>query len=203
VVPVDEVPLTMGGAARFQFENVMAAVAVAHAQAVPPVKIAEGLRSFVPSRRVTPGRLNVIPAGRGRVVVDYAHNPAGVRGLIDFVLRMDARRRIGVLSIAGDRRDDDMRVIGSIFAALDHVVLKENEAYRRGRPTGEAPRILAEGLEAGGLTPDRYETVLDEREAIAHAVRMMEEGDVVVILAAEPEKVLAQLDSHRDTEVQR
>ena len=195
VVPVDEVPLTMGGAARFQFENVMAAVAVAHAQAVPPVKIAEGLRTFVPSREVTPGRLNVLPVGRGRVVVDYAHNPAGVRGLIDFVVRMDARRRIGVLSIAGDRRDDDMREIGSIFAALDHVVLKENEAYRRGRPTGEAPRILAEGLESGGLPPDRHETVLDEAEAIAHAVRMMEEGDVVVILAAEPEKVLAQLEA--------
>ncbi len=203
VVPVEEVPLTMGGAARFQFENILAAVAVAHALAVPPVKIAEGLRGFVPSRAVTPGRLNVIPAGRGRVVVDYAHNPAGVRGLIDFVLRMDARRRIGVLSIAGDRRDEDMREIGSIFAALDHVVLKENEAYRRGRPVGEAARILAEGLDAGGLPPERRETILDEHEALAHAVRMMEEGDVVVILAAEPEKVLAQLASYRDTETQR
>ncbi|HEX8359948.1 MAG TPA: cyanophycin synthetase [Longimicrobium sp.] len=194
VVPVDEVPLTMGGAARFQFENIMAAVAVAHALAVPPVKIAEGLRTFVPSRKATPGRLNVLPAGRGRVVVDYAHNPAGVRGLVDFVLRMEARRRIGVLSIAGDRRDEDMREIGSIFAALDHVVLKENEAYRRGRPVGEAARILAEGLDAGGLPPERRETILDEHQALAHAVRMMEEGDVVVILAAEPEKILAQIE---------
>ena len=194
VVPVEEVPLTMGGAARFQFENILAAVAVAHALAVPPVKIAEGLRGFVPSRAVTPGRLNVIPAGRGRVVVDYAHNPAGVRGLIDFVLRMDARRRIGVLSIAGDRRDEDMREIGSIFATLDHVVLKENEAYRRGRPVGEAARILAEGLDAGGLPPERRETILDEHEALAHAVRLMEDGDVVVILAAEPEKILAQIE---------
>ncbi len=193
VAPVDEVPLTMGGAARFQFENILAAIAVAHAVAVPPVRIAAGLRSFVPSRTATPGRLNVLPAGRGRVIVDYAHNPAGVRGLIDFVLRMDARRRIGVLSIAGDRRDEDMREIGSIFAALDHVVLKENEAYRRGRPVGEAPRILAEGLDAGGLPAERRETILDEHEALSHAVRMMEEGDVVVILAAEPEKILAQL----------
>jgi cyanophycin synthetase len=190
VVPVADVPLTMGGAARFQLENIMAATAVAHAQAIPPIKIAEALRAFVPSRAATPGRLNVLPVRGGKVVVDYAHNPAGVRGLIDFVIRMDARRRIGVLSIAGDRRDEDMREIGSIFAALDHVVLKENDAYRRGRPVGDAMRILAEGLESGGLPPERYEKVLDETEAVLHALRMIEDGDVVVILAAEPEKVL-------------
>jgi len=194
VVPVAEVPLTMGGAARFQLENILAATAVAHAQAIPPGKIAEALRAFVPSRAATPGRLNVLPVRGGKVVVDYAHNPAGVRGLIDFVVRMDARRRIGVLSIAGDRRDEDMREIGSIFAALDHVVLKENEAYRRGRPAGEAMRILAEGLESGGLPPERYENVLDETEAIFHALRMIGDGDVVVILAAEPEKVLEQVE---------
>jgi len=194
VVPIADVPLTMGGAARFQLENILAATAVAHAQAIPPVKIAEALRAFVPSRAATPGRLNVLPVRGGKVVVDYAHNPAGVRGLIDFVVRMDARRRIGVLSIAGDRRDEDMREIGSIFAALDHVVLKENEAYRRGRPVGEAMRILAEGLESGGLPPARYETVLDETEAVLHALRMIGEGDVVVILAAEPAKVLAQVE---------
>jgi cyanophycin synthetase len=107
---------------------------------------------------------------------------------------MDARRRIGVLSIAGDRRDEDMREIGSIFAALDHVVLKENEAYRRGRPVGEAMAVLAEGLESGGLPPERYEKVLDETEAVIHALRMIGDGDVVVILAAEPEKVLAQVE---------
>jgi cyanophycin synthetase len=194
VVPIADVPLTMGGAARFQLENILAATAVAHAQAIPPGKIAEALRAFVPSRTATPGRLNVLPVRGGKVVVDYAHNPAGVRGLIDFVVRMDARRRIGVLSIAGDRRDEDMREIGSIFAALDHVVLKENEAYRRGRPVGEAMRILAEGLESGGLPPQRYEKILDETEAITHALRMIEDGDVVVVLAAEPEKVLEQVE---------
>ena len=194
VVAVAEVPLTMGGAARFQVENVLAAVAVAHALAIPPARIAEALLTFVPSSAATPGRLNVMELRGGRVVVDYAHNPAGVRGLIDFVGRMEARRRIGVFSAAGDRRDDDLREIGGIIAALDHVVLKEHPEYRRGRPPGEAARLIAEGLAAAGVAPDRYETVLDEGEAVAHALELMREGDVVVIVSAVPGEVLAQLE---------
>jgi cyanophycin synthetase len=194
VIAVEDVPLTMGGAARFQLENVLAAIAVAHALAIPPPNIAGALRTFVPSSAVTPGRLNVIPVGGGRVIVDYAHNPAGVRGLVDFVGRMDARRRIGVISAAGDRRDDDLREIGGIVAALDHVILKENAHYIRGRPPGESARRIAEGLEAGGLPPERHETILDETAAVLHALDMMEEGDVVVIVAAEPEAVLALVE---------
>ncbi|MBD0319795.1 MAG: cyanophycin synthetase, partial [Gemmatimonadetes bacterium] len=194
LIAVDEVPLTMGGAARFQLENIMAAIAVAHAQAVPPLKIADALRTFVPSSAVTPGRLNVIPVKGGRVIVDYAHNPAGVRGLVDFVGRMDARRRIGVISAAGDRRDDDLREIGGIVAALDHVILKENAHYTRGRPPGESARLIAEGLDAGGLPAECRETILDESAAVLHAMDIMEEGDVVVIVAAEPEAVLALVE---------
>jgi cyanophycin synthetase len=194
LLPVAEVPLTIGGAARFQLENVLAATATAHALALSPPAIAEALRTFVPSRQTTPGRLNVVERGGGRVVVDYAHNAAGVRGLLDFVLRMEARRRIGVVSIAGDRRDDDLREIGRMAAALDHVVVKENAAYLRDRAPGESARLIAEGLAAGGLPAERRETILDEHAAVGHALALMEPGDVVVILAPEPARVLAQVE---------
>ncbi|HEX8243238.1 MAG TPA: cyanophycin synthetase, partial [Longimicrobium sp.] len=193
VAAVEDVPLAMGGAARFQLGNLLAAVAAAHVQGMPAEQIAEGLRTFVPSGAATPGRMNVLRTPRGTVIVDYAHNPAAIRGLMEFVARMEARRRIGVVTMPGDRRDDDLRELGRIVSVLDYVVVKEHEQYRRGRAPGEVARLIAEGLQAGGLGADRREEIHPEPQAVARAVEIMQPGDVVVILADEPLSVLAQL----------
>jgi cyanophycin synthetase len=198
VVPVDEVPLAMGGAARFQLGNLLAATAAAFVRGMAPDAIAGGLRAFVPSGEATPGRMNVVQAPRGTVIVDYAHNPAAVRGLMDFVGRMPARRRIGVVTMPGDRRDEDLRELGEIASVLDYVVVKEHEKYRRGRPAGEVARLIAEGLEAGGLPSDAHEAVLPEPEAVARALALMGPGDLLVILADDSLDVLAQVRAFAD-----
>jgi cyanophycin synthetase len=195
VVSVNDVPLAMGGAARFQLGNLLAATAAAYLQGMAPGAVAEGLRTFIPSGATTPGRMNVLRTARGTVIVDYAHNPAAVRGLMDFVGRMEARRRIGVVTMPGDRRDEDLRELGEIVSVLDHVVVKEHDKYRRGRPAGGVARLIAEGLEAGGLPADRHEAVLPEPEAVARALQLMQPGDVVVILADDSLDVLAQVRS--------
>jgi cyanophycin synthetase len=195
LVAVNDVPLAMGGAARFQLGNLLAATAAAYLQGMAPGAVAEGLRTFIPSGATTPGRMNVLRTARGTVIVDYAHNPAAVRGLMDFVGRMEARRRIGVVTMPGDRRDEDLRELGEIVSVLDHVVVKEHDKYRRGRPAGGVARLIAEGLEAGGLPADRHEAVLPEPEAVARALQLMQPGDVVVILADDSLDVLAQVRS--------
>jgi cyanophycin synthetase len=195
VVSVNDVPLAMGGAARFQLGNLLAATAAAYLQGIAPDDIAQGLRAFIPSGAATPGRMNVLRTARGTVIVDYAHNPAAVRGLMDFVGRMDARRRIGVVTMPGDRRDEDLRELGEIVSVLDYVVVKEHDKYRRGRPAGDVARLIAEGLEAGGLRADCHEAVLPEPEAVARALELMQPGDVVVILADDSLDVLAQVKS--------
>ena len=88
--------------------------------------IRAGLLSFFPSPALTPGRLNLMRAGRGRVMVDYAHNPAAVAGLMELVTALDAKRRIGVITAPGDRRDEDIRELGRFAAALDYVIVKED-----------------------------------------------------------------------------
>ncbi|HEU4559306.1 MAG TPA: cyanophycin synthetase [Longimicrobium sp.] len=193
VAPVAELPLMIGGAARFQLGNLLAATAAAHVQGMPADQVAEGLRSFVPSGQATPGRINVLPIRGGTVILDYAHNPAAVQGLMDFVGRMEARRRIGVVTMPGDRRDQDLREMGRIVSVLDHVVVKEHPQYRRGRPEGEVVRLIGEGLDAGGLGADRREAVFDETAAVERALEIMEPGDLVVILGDDVIDVLAQL----------
>jgi cyanophycin synthetase len=201
VAPVDDLPLAMGGAARFQLGNLLAAAAAAYLQGIAPDAIAEGLRTFVPSGEATPGRMNVLRTARGTVIVDYAHNPAAVRGLMDFVTRMQAGRRIGVVTMPGDRRDEDLRELGEIVSVLDYVVVKEHHKYRRGRPAGDVARLIAEGLEAGGLPSDAHEAVLPEPVAVARALEIMRPGDVVVILADDWLDVLAQVKSLTGGEV--
>ncbi|HEX2203089.1 MAG TPA: cyanophycin synthetase [Longimicrobium sp.] len=196
VAAVEEVPLTVGGAARVQMENVCAAVGAAYALGVGAEQIRAGLRSFHPSPETTPGRMNVLRTARGTVVVDYAHNPAAVAGLMEFVLRLEARRRIGVVTMPGDRRDEDLHELGRLAGRLDYLVVKEHERYRRGRDPGDVARKIGAGAEAGGLAPDRWEAVLAEPAAVERALELMEEGDAVVILADETAAVLAQVERY-------
>jgi cyanophycin synthetase len=151
--------------------------------------IRAGLLSFFPSPSLTPGRLNLVRVGKGRVLVDYAHNPAAIAGLLDFVSGLDANRRIGIITAPGDRRDEDLLAVGRLAATLDHVILRDDK-YRRGRAPGEIARIIGEGLREAGMPAERIETVLGEGDALDHAIAMMKENDLIFVLADEVPVVL-------------
>ena len=193
IAPVNEVPLMLGGAARFQRENILAAIATAYVQGIRYDDIRAGLLSFFPSPSLTPGRLNLMRVPKGRVIVDYAHNPAAIRGLMEFVQSIDANRRIGVVTAPGDRRDEDLRNVGRLAACLDFVVVKEDQ-HRRGRDEGHIAELIIEGLRDGGLSDDQYHTIYSEQEAISHAMGLMRDNDLVVILA---DDVAGSLDAVR------
>ena len=182
IAPVREVPLMLGGAAKFQRENVLAAIATAYVQGMRYDDIRAGLLSFFPSPSLTPGRLNIIPVASGRVIVDYAHNPAAIAGVVEFAMNLDAGKRIGVITAPGDRRDDDLREVGRLCAQLDYLVIKE-DTYRRGREPGAIAALIGEGLEAAGVSKDRYEIIYDETDAINRAIGMMSDNDLTLVLA--------------------
>jgi len=187
-----DVPLTLGGAARFQYGNILAAIAAAYVQGMRYEDIRSGLLSFFPSPTLTPGRLNLLHVGGGQVLVDYAHNPAAVEGLMDLVRRMPARRRIGVVTAPGDRRDEDLRAVGQRCAGLDYVILKEDDNLR-GRSRGEVADVIGEGLADAGISRDRVTTVYSEREAVERALEQMGEKDLVVVLVDDVSGVLEQI----------
>ncbi|MFL5579174.1 MAG: cyanophycin synthetase [Gemmatimonadaceae bacterium] len=192
IAPVHEVPLMLGGAAQFQRGNVLAAIATAYVQGMRYDDIRGGLLSFFPSPALTPGRLNLLKMPKGRILVDYAHNAAAIAGLVDFAARLDATRRIAVVTVPGDRRDDDIREVGRLSATFDRVIVKEDED-RRGREAGAIARLLVEGLTMGGMPPERIEVVPGELDAVAHAEALLEEGDLVVVLADDVRAVLEYL----------
>ena len=192
IASVGEVPLMMGGAAKFQRENVLAAILAAYVQGMRYDDIRAGLLSFFPSPSLTPGRLNLVRVGRGRILVDYAHNPAAIAGLLEFVGGLDANRRIGIITAPGDRRDEDLLTVGRLASTLDYVIVRDDK-YRRGRAPGEISRIIAEGLREGGMREDQIDVVHNEVEALEHAMALMQDNDLIFVLADEVPVVLEQV----------
>jgi cyanophycin synthetase len=192
ISPIRDVPLMMGGAAKFQRENILAAILAAYVQGMRYDDIRAGLLSFFPSPSLTPGRLNLIRVGNGRVLVDYAHNPAAIAGLLEFVQGLDANRRVGIITAPGDRRDEDLLTVGRLSSVLDHVIVRDDK-YRRGRPPGEISRIIAEGLREGGMSEEHIDVVHDEKEALQHAMSYMKDNDLIFILADDVPTVLEQV----------
>jgi cyanophycin synthetase len=192
IAAVREVPLMMGGAARFQLGNILAAIATAYVQGIRYDDIRAGLLSFFPSPALTPGRLNLMRVGRGRLLVDYAHNAAAVAGLMEFVSALDTGKRVGVVTAPGDRRDHDIRELGRLAAALDHVIIKE-DSDRRGRAPGEIAALVRDGLVSGGLAAEHIEVVTDELEAVERAIALLDDRDIAVILADDVPVVLEHL----------
>ena len=193
VARVREVPLMLGGAARFQRGNILAAILAAYVQGMRYDDIRAGLQSFAPSASLTPGRLNLTRLGSVRVLVDYAHNPAAIQGLMEVVNHLPANKRIGVITAPGDRRDDDIREVGRLSAGMDRVIIKEDQD-RRGRRPGEVIEILRSGLLEKGMKPEQIEIVPDELGAIKRALSTADGEDLITIMAEDVSGVLGYLD---------
>ena len=111
---------------------------------------------------------------------------------MELVSGIDAARRIGVIASPGDRRDEDIRELGRLAARLDHVIIKEDSDLR-GREPGEVAGLVREGLIAGGLADDQIEVVAEELAAVDRGVALLEDRDIVVVLADDVPAVLEHL----------
>lgn len=184
VVAEAEIPIALGGAARYNLANALAAIAVADGLGVPLAAIRAGLRGFESTPERNPGRLNVFDVGGARVLVDYAHNPHGVRALNDVIRALPAHRRLVAIDQAGDRDDAALRDLAAatLEGAPDAVVVKELRSHLRGRPEGEVPRVLAAALAELGFPAASILFAGDELEAIDRALGWARPGDLVVLL---------------------
>jgi cyanophycin synthetase len=197
-----EIPATLGGMAAFNIQNALAAVAMTYAQGISPPTIRAALQNFSSSFEQSPGRLNVHDAHGFRVILDYAHNPAGLTALCELVAKLRPRhgRLIGMISTPGDRRDEDMREMGRIAAgAFDELVLRERPDGR-GRRAGEVMRLIAEGVLGAGFPAGHLHQVLDEYQAADLCLRMARPGDLVVLTPTSIEEVWAQMLAFRPTD---
>ena len=176
------IPLTYGGRAEFMVQNVLAATLACFVHGVSIEDIRVGLTTFNAGTAQTPGRLNFIEVGTMTVLMDYAHNPAGARGLTNFINKLPNKYRTAVLNGTGDRRDDDIREFAKIIADnFDRIVIRRGN-YLRGRTEEELFGLLQDGIAQSENKP-QVRVIPESRDAIHHAIKHARKGELVVTLA--------------------
>ena len=191
-LPLAGVPLTRNGSIGFQVENVMAALAAGWGLGLDWGVIRQGLASFQSDTGNAPGRFNVMDYNGATLIADYGHNPDAMQALVAAVENLPARRRMVVISGAGDRRDEDIRQQTRILGAAFDAVILYQDACQRGRADGEVVQLLHEGLQDAPRTREITE-IHGEFAAIDHALAQLQPGELCLILIDQVEASLAYL----------
>jgi cyanophycin synthetase len=132
--------------------------------------------------------MNLFRNGHRLAMVDFAHNEAGLVGLLDVCRHLAAgghgRGRVRLaIGTAGDRSDEVLHSLGVIAAkGADEVVICEKRHYLRGRDLEAMNAILRRGVADGGYRADvpAYPTELEALRALLSRSRR---GDVAAVMA--------------------
>ena len=194
-------PLTIDGSARYNIANIAGAALAAHALEVPAETITAVLARFGSAPADNPGRLQRWKLGDVDVVLDYAHNADGLRGLLQVARGLNRDGRLALLlGHAGNRLDNELRALADAAAEgrPDRVWMKDiGGDYLRGRASGEVALFLRDALLAAGMAPESLPMCLDEAEATHQALAWARSGDLLVLPIHEPTRrdvVVALLD---------
>jgi len=191
-IELSQVPITRNGTIGFQVENTMASVAAAWALNVDWEVIRHGVATFVNDAQTAPGRFNMFEYRGASVIADYGHNPDAIIALVSAVENIPAKRRMVVISGAGDRRDVDiMRQTEILGDAFDEVVLYQDQC-QRGRADGEVLGLLQKGL-VNAKRASKIDEIHGEFLAIDTAMSRLKEGDLCLILIDQVDEALEHI----------
>ncbi|MBS0581892.1 MAG: Mur ligase [Proteobacteria bacterium] len=179
-----DMPLSANGAAKYNIANLAGAALVAQALGIDAALIAQVCAQFGASNSDNPGRLMRWHFGATTVIVDYAHNPEGLHGLLEVARAVSPAGRLAiVLGQAGNREDADIRALAAVAARRQPglVVLKELASFARGRMPGEVVALLRDELLRNGLAHGALLVAAEEIDAVRAALAWMREGDLLVL----------------------
>ncbi len=185
VVAVNEVPITMQGAAQHNIHNALIVVAMMFSMGIDPSNIRQGLKTFDSSPENNPGRGNLFQLNGFQVLVDFAHNEHGLAAMANTIKSMHAKRRLVLLGQAGDRDDELIKglVDSALLASPDCLVVCEMEDYLRGRVAGEIPSIIIQHAINNGMNQAQIIEANSPLEGTQKALDWAQEGDVLLILS--------------------
>lgn len=183
VIKVAEVPVTYGGKAVHNIMNCLPAVLSTYFwRNIEIEDIRLALQTFIPSTTQTPGRLNMFQFKHFQFLVDFAHNPAGLELLCDFVSKLDGEPKVGIISGTGDRRDEDIKELGKISGRyFDEIIIRQDKNLR-GRTAEEIVNLLVAGIKETQTKEIPIEIIYNEKEAIMHAYNNVKPGSLITIM---------------------
>ncbi|MBX2934912.1 MAG: cyanophycin synthetase [Ferruginibacter sp.] len=204
VLKVTDIPVTYGGKAVHNIMNCLPAVLSTYFwRNIEIEDIRLALQTFVPSTTQTPGRLNLFQFKNFQFLVDFAHNPAGLELLCDFVSKLDGEPKVGIISGTGDRRDEDIKELGKISGKhFDEIIIRQDKNLR-GRTAEEIVNLLVEGIKETQPKEIPIQIIYNEKEAIMHAYENAKPGSLITIMCdvvAEALDLIKGLKEKEDSE---
>ena len=181
---VTAMPLSIGGIATYNVANLAAAALVAVSLGIPASTVGGVFARFGENVGDNPGRMMRFEFKGAHVLIDYAHNPDGLRGFLSVAAQLRGEGRLGLLlGHAGNRQDSDIVELARVAAGFnpDLIVVKEDEAHLRGRAPGEIPRIIREELLRLGLQESALPERNNEVDAARYALEWARPGDVLAL----------------------
>jgi cyanophycin synthetase len=184
LVPLEDVPLTLAGISGHNIQNAMGVASAALGVGLPEEAVVRGLKTFVLDPESNPGRANLFELDGRIVVLDYAHNEAGMKGLVEIArgVRPPGGEIWVSFSTAGDRTDQILHDLAYTAArGVDHVAVAELEHYLRGRDRQD----LVDKMRAGALDGGAADVPVfpDPLTALREALAASRPGDVVAVTA--------------------
>jgi UDP-N-acetylmuramoyl-L-alanyl-D-glutamate--2,6-diaminopimelate ligase len=176
IAPGEEVTVETGLPGLFNVDNALCALAIARALGVGLEEAAAALAD-APG---VPGRMEPVDAGQDfAVIVDYAHTPDSVEGVLRAARELTDGRLIVVVGAGGDRDRDKRPLMGRAAAGLADLAVITSDNPRSEDPGAIIAEILG-GID-GGEDADGVEVEPDRRAAIALALERAGAADCVVI----------------------
>jgi len=199
IMKAENIPLTYGGKAKFMIQNVLPAILAANIQGFSIEDMKAALETFIPSASQTPGRLNLFKFENFTILLDYAHNPAGMLALKKFTDELDATVKVGIIAGVGDRREEDTNQIGSISADMfDEIIIRQDKRLR-GRTEEELIKMLHDGIKM--VNPNKKTTIIpSEKEAITFAVKNAVKGSLIILCSDVIPDALALVQKFKEQE---
>ena len=180
VEKVSKVPLTFGGRAEFNVANALPVILAAFIRNFKIEDIRASLQTFIPSPAQTPGRMNMFNFRNFTVMVDYAHNTAGLMAIGKFLAKTEASKKIGIIAGVGDRRDEDTISLGEEAAKIFDEIIIRQDRNLRGRSEDYIINLMVTGIK--NIDPNKKITIIPlEKEAIDYTIKHAEKDSFIVI----------------------
>lgn len=199
VCRITQVPLTFSGRAECMVKNTLPAVLAAVIRKFRIEDIRLALQTFIPSPESTPGRFNIFRFRNFDIMIDYAHNRAGYTELKAFMEHVRARPKIGVITAVGDRRDEDIRMVGFLAAQIFDEIIIRHDKDLRGRTADEITALLCEGMHNVDLNYPA-KVISDEKEALRYLMRTVKPGTFITTCTDKVHEIISFLSQAKALE---
>jgi cyanophycin synthetase len=180
IMDVNDIPITFKGTLGFMTQNALAAMLACLQFGIDQTVIVKGVSSFFPGEAQTPGRMNIYKFKHCQVMVDFAHNAEGFIGIAAFMKNVNASYKIGIIVGTGDRKDEDVKLLGKISASMfDHVLIHQVK-FLRGQTAERLVSLLVDGMKEE--KPDiSWQRVPDEAEPLLFALQLIKQENSMIV----------------------